>query len=343
MSARCTGCPGAVGPPVRDSPDIAGGRRGHGSRRRRGCTRSPRWPRPHRRRRRAARSREHVLLHLRNGPRRRGPAAPRAPPGACRGAAGRLRPPRPGDAGGRRRAPRSSSHPERARHGVGRAARRRAALAARPAAAALGARAARGGPALAAAAGFTACASCGRCAARCGADAPPLATVACRPASGAHLRPGRDEEAWLGGQRRGVRPPPRAGPADPGGPAPADGRALVRPGRLLLVGRTRPPPPALAAFHWTKVHGRRRRRATRAGRRGLRRRGRPGVPGRGLGRAVTLAGPAPPAGLGLAQACSTSTATTRRPCAPTPGWASQDRVDVMYSRAVHRIGAAMAA
>ena len=58
----------------------------------------------------------------------------------------------------------------------------------------------------------------------------------------------------LGGhQRRGLRPPPRAGPADRGRPRGADGAAVVRPGRASSSSTAEDRPDEVAAFHWTKV------------------------------------------------------------------------------------------
>ena len=110
----------------------------------------------------------------------------------------------------------------------------------------------------------------------------------------------------------------RAGVAAAGRPRPADGRAVVGPGRAILVVEAADPdsarrlaldevgPPGGEVGEVYVVGGRTR------------------PAGAGPGRAVTVLGPRPPRSLGLdRRRAATSTRTTSRPCAPTPPSASR--------------------
>ena len=151
-------------------------------------------------------------------------------------------------------------------------------------------------------------------AARCRPTTPTRARVALPPGL---LRPGRSSparRAGLAGDQRGsVRPPPRAGPADAGGPARSGWpRPWFDPAGLILV-ETREAPGRVAAFHWTKVDPEQLPPWTRPHRRrGVRRRGAPGIPGprAGAPRHRPRAWPTWPR-WGCPRWCSTSTATTR--------------------------------
>ena len=170
-------------------------------------------------------------------------------------------------------------------------------------AAALVARAPRGGARFAAADGFTSVRELWQMRRPLGADAPPLAPVSLPDGFAARaFEPGRDEQTWLAVNARAFAHHPEQGRLTLRRPARADGGAVVRPGRLhpRRAGRRR--------------RRRRSRRSTgprctvttaactrRSGRctwSGSTRRTR----GAAWAGAVTLAGAAPPAGLGLAEA-----------------------------------------
>ena len=154
--------------------------------------------------------------------------------------------------------------------------------------------------------------------------------VACRPASRPRtFEPGRDEQAWLGRQRRGVRRTTPSRAADAGRPA-ASGwpsRGSTRPGFILVEPTAGSA--AGAARGLPLDQGRRRRAATRDPTRSARCTWSgcdPAYQGRGSAGRSPCSGLAPPAGPRAApRSCSTSTATTRPPCAPTRGWVSQHR------------------
>ena len=107
-------------------------------------------------------------------------------------------------------------------------------------------------------------------------------------------------------------------------------RGSTRPASSSSTGE--PTPPALAAFHWTKVHGHDGGRAPPVGEVyvvGVD----PAYQGRAWAGRVTLLGLDHLRTWACPRRCSTSTATTRRPCATyTRLGFSGTAVDVMYSR-----------
>ena len=137
---------------------------------------------------------------------------------------------------------------------------------------------------------------------------------------------GDEDERARGSTRRRSPHHPEQGAMDAAEPGRADGRAVVRPGRAARGGRRRRGCSASTGPSSTRPSSARCTSSAID----------PAAQGRGLGKVLTLAGPAPPRRpRASTRCCSTSSPTTRPRSRSTPGSASPTRprdTHVMYRR-----------
>jgi mycothiol synthase len=170
-----------------------------------------------------------------------------------------------------------------------------------------------------------------------GADAPPLAPVSLPDGFAARaFSPGRDEQTWLSVNARAFASHPEQGRMTLDDLLLREAEPWFDPAGFILIEQVSPPPPALAAFHWTKVHGHDGGVHPPVGEVyvvGVD----PSYQGSRLGRAVTLLGLHHLQDQGLSSAMLYVDGDNKAAVATyTRLGFEQTAVDVMYSPAVHR-------